>query len=68
MESEKDRKAEKLDNIELTSLSIHLLQQQKHRWGKTQSEKLIYWAAIGTWFVPIGIGLHKIIYPLITHP
>jgi len=29
-------------------------------WGKTQSEKLIYSAAIAVWLVPLTIGLHKI--------
>jgi hypothetical protein len=33
------------------------------RWGKTEAEKLIYSVAIAVWFVPITIGLYKLLNP-----
>ncbi|CAN5824944.1 hypothetical protein BH20ACI4_BH20ACI4_03770 [soil metagenome] len=37
----------------------------KMPWGKTQAERLIYIVAIVVWFVPITIGLYKILNPLV---
>jgi hypothetical protein len=52
--SEKDLGASKLNSISLSST-------WKFPWGKTEAEKLIYWAAIGTWFVPMVVGLHRVL-------
>jgi len=52
--SQKDLGASKLDSISLAST-------WKFPWGKTEAEKLIYWAAIGTWFVPMVVGLHRVL-------
>jgi hypothetical protein len=50
---------EDLEALELSG--IHLAPIRKRPWGKTQAEKLIYWTAIGTWFVPMLVGLHKVV-------
>jgi hypothetical protein len=58
MASDDDLSALKLELVRLSSFKIESL---KRTWGKTQAEKLIYWAAIGTWFVPFAVGLHKVV-------
>jgi hypothetical protein len=58
MASSEDHSASELKEIKLSSFRTEI---QKSRWGKTQAERLIYWAAVGTWFVPIAVGLHKVL-------
>jgi hypothetical protein len=36
-----------------------LIQEPGMPWGKTRSEKLIYWAAIASWLVPFGAGIYR---------
>ena len=54
MASDDDLAASKPESIRLSSML-------KIPWGKTQAEKLIYGAAVATWFVPMGIALTKIV-------
>ena len=54
MESEGNRAAEKMKEIRLSSM-------WDLPWGKTQSEKLIYTAAVLAWAVPMSIALMSLI-------
>ena len=56
MASPDELAATRLDDIRLPLLL-------KKPWGKTQAERLIYWAAVGIWFVPMGIGLYQLTQP-----
>ena len=52
--SPKDVSASEINEIAISSML-------KPPWGKTQAEKLIYYAAIATWFVPMAIALYKLL-------
>jgi hypothetical protein len=56
MASPDELAASRLQDIRLPSL-------MKLPWGKTQAEQLIYCAAVGIWFVPMGIGLYQMTQP-----
>ena len=54
MAKEEQRTASSVDTIRLDSLF-----DRSGRWGKTRSEKLVYSAAIASWFVPLALALLK---------
>jgi hypothetical protein len=54
MAKEEHRTAKGVDTICLDSLF-----DWNWHWGKTRSEKLVYSAAVASWFVPLALALVK---------